>query len=34
MMLLFTSREQSIIGTESSEDALAAAGTEKVSLAD
>jgi hypothetical protein len=29
-MLLFISREQSTIGVESSEDALVAAGTEKV----
>jgi hypothetical protein len=33
MMLLFISKDQSIIGAESSEDASAAAGTEKVSLA-
>ena len=33
MMLFFISRERSTIGAESSEDASAAAGTEKVSLA-
>ena len=33
-MLLFVSRERSRIGAESSEDASAAAETEKVSLAD
>jgi hypothetical protein len=34
MMLLFISRERSTIGAESSEDASAAGGTEKVSLPD
>jgi hypothetical protein len=34
MMLLFISGEQSTIGVESFEDASAAAGTEKVGLAD
>ena len=34
MMLLFISRERSTIGVESSEDASAAAETEKVGLAD